>query len=65
MSRFILALCTGTLALGMAFALPTFAQAAPPAPAGVSCQPVSYRAHRGPWYRHYHYRGHWHRHHRR
>jgi len=64
MSRFILALCTGTLALGLALALPTSSPASPPVPAGVSCQPVAYRVHRGPWY-HYHYDRHSHRHHQR
>lgn len=74
MSRFVLALCTGTLALGLALTLPTFSQAAVPvnvAPV-TAVQPVGYRAYcyprvyypRTSWRWHNHYR-HPYRHYRR
>jgi hypothetical protein len=67
MSRIKLALCAGTLALGLAFVAPAVSQAVVPptvyqpavVPVETTCQPVAYRS----CYPRYWHRQHWHRYH--
>ncbi len=76
MPRFVLTLCTGTLALGLALALPSFSSAATPVnvasvaavqPVGYYgyCYPRAYYRYGNSWRWHHHHHGYRHWHHRR